>query len=216
MRFFVDSANIDEIKAAFDLGIVSGVTTNPVLIRRENTFEIRKRVEEIRAVCDGEIFTQVLGRSCDEMVAQGKRIWAWDKNITVKIPLNAAGIKAVSILTREGVRTCATIVYTPAQALAAAVAGASYVALFVNRSHEMGYDGFALVRQVVALCRAGNFKTQVLAASVGSPMDVVRVAAEGADVATAPGGTWLGMTKSGAADATLESFLKDWDGRDIG
>jgi transaldolase len=215
MRYFVDTANLDNIKAAFDLGIVSGVTTNPVIINNEHTHDIKGQLSKIRGICNGEIFTQVLGSTTSEMISQAKTIWSWDNNITVKIPLNVEGIKAVSALSKEGIRTCTTITFTPAQALAAALAGASYVALFVNRSHDIGYDGFQMVKTVVEIYRANNIKTQVLAASVSTPMDVVRAAQAGVDVVTAPYHTWEDMIKNQVTASTLESFLAGWTGTEI-
>jgi transaldolase len=215
MRFFVDTANIAEIKSAFDLGIVSGVTTNPVIIQREGTYDIKGQIAKIRAVCDGEIFTQVLGETSGEMIEQARSIWSWDKNITVKIPLNVEGIKAVSRLSKEGIRTCATIVYTAAQAMAAALAGAAYAALFVNRSNAEGRDGFEFVETVTELYRKNGIKTQTIAASVSTPMDVVRVALCGVHVVTAPYRTWVDMIKNRSTDNTLESFLVGWNGRTI-
>ena len=215
MRFFVDTANIEDIKAAFDLGIVTGVTTNPIIIQREGTYDIKGQIAKIREVCDGEILTQAIGSTSDEMINQARKIWSWDKNISVKIPLNIEGIKAVSRLSREGIRTCTTITFTPAQALAAGMAGATYVAIFVNRSNSDGRDGFELVRTIVDLYKANNIKTQTLAASIDTPMDVVRVALAGVDVITAPYHTWTDMIKNKMTDVTLQSFLAEWENREI-
>jgi len=215
MRFFVDTANMEDIQAAFHLGLISGVTTNPVLIHREHTYDIKGQIQKIRQICSGEIFTQVLGRSSDEMIAQAKAIWSWDNNITVKIPMNTEGVKAVASLSDMGIRTCATITYTAAQALAAAVSGASYVALFVNRSNAVGNDGFQLVQDVAQLYKANAFPTKIVAASIDTPMDVVRVAQAGVDIVTAGYSTWVNLLTNKATDETLDSFLADWGGKEI-
>lgn len=215
MRLFVDTANLEDIKAAFDLGIITGVTTNPVLVLREGTHDIEGQIKKIRAICDGEILTQVLGRSFEEMIRQAKEIWSWDDNITVKIPLNIDGIKAVSRLSKDGMRTCTTITYNSAQAMAAAMAGATYVALFVNRSNEMGSDGLCMVQTVTEMYKANNIKTQIIAASINSPMDVVKMALAGVDVITAPYHTWAKIIENKATDETLDSFLENWTGKEI-
>lgn len=216
MKFFVDTANLEDIKAAFDLGIISGVTTNPVILSKENTRDIKGQILKIRQICDGEILTQVLARSADEMVAQARTIASWDDNITVKIPLNIEGIQAVSRLSKEKIRTCTTITFTPAQAVAAAMAGATYVALFVNRSHDIGYDGFEMVETVADLYRKQGFETKMLAASINTPLDVVRVTRLGVEGVTAPLRTWEDMIKSQITASTLDSFLVGWDGVEIG
>jgi transaldolase len=215
MRLFVDTANLKDIEAAFDLGIITGVTTNPVMLMREKTHDVRGQIAKIRQICKGEILTQVVGRSLEEIERQAKEIWAWDNNITVKIPLNNEGIKAISHLSKEGIRTCATITYNPAQAMAAAMAGAAYVALFVNRSNDMGNDGFKMVQTISEMYKVNDIRTKIIAASIDSPMDVVRVALAGVDVITAAYQTWVNIIKNIATDETLDSFLTNWTGKEI-
>jgi transaldolase len=215
MRAFVDTANLKDIKAAFDLGIITGVTTNPVLILRENTQDIKNHIMKIRTMCDGEILTQVVGSTSEEMIRQAKEISSWDDNITVKLPLNIEGIKAISVLRIDGVRTCATIAFNAAQAMAAAMAGATYVALFYNRSNAIGSDGIHMVKTVTEMYRVNNIKTQVIAASITSPIDVVTTALAGVDVITAPLSTWTSIIESRITDDTLESFLVNWTGKEI-
>lgn len=210
MKFFVDTADIDEIKEAFDLGIISGVTTNPVLMERAGTMEMEKRVKKIRSICDCELFAQVLGKTKEEILPQARIISSWCDNITVKIPLNIGGIQAISQLNRENIRTLTSIVYDVGQALAAAVAGATYIAPFVHRSKEVGWDGKRLVQNISEIYQIQNVKTQIVAASIATPLDVIEMAECGAQIVTASLSVWKALIKNKMTDETLDSFLVNW------
>lgn len=216
MRFFVDTANIDDIKRAFDLGIITGVTTNPVLIRREGTQDIRTRIEKIRAcIGDGEILTQVVARDTDEILRQAKLISTWDPNITIKVPLTLGGIPAIAELSKMNIRTCATVVFDAAQTLAAAAAGATYVAAFLNRTNALGIDGFKMMEDIIDAFKKQETKTQVVAASVENAHDILRSVKLGADVVTAPYSVYEALIRNTASYATVEEFLTGWSCKEI-
>lgn len=216
MRLFIDTANLEQIRSAFELGFVSGVTTNPVLVYKEGTKELEKRIKSIREItCDGEIFTQVITTTYDEMIRQAKLINSWDNNITVKLPGTIEGIKAIAKLSREGIRTCATLIYSTTQALAAAVAGAAYVAPFVNRSKAVGIDGTEMLAEIAEIFRIQNLSTQVVGASTNTPFDVKTMAMLGAHVVTAPYSVLEGLVVNPAANDTLVEFLDGWTGKEF-
>ncbi len=215
MKFFVDTANLDQIRAAFDLGFVSGVTTNPVLICREGTKELEKHIRSIREVCDGEIFSQVITKTTDEMVRQAQLIASWDNNITVKLPATIEGIRAMSQVSKQGIRTCATLVFNTTQAMAAALAGAAYVAPFVNRSNAIGLNGLNMVQDIAAIYHIQNIDTQIVGASIDSPQDFTEMALAGAQVVTGPLRVLQNLVNNRASEATLEEFLTNWTGTEF-
>ncbi|MDR0841138.1 MAG: fructose-6-phosphate aldolase [Christensenellaceae bacterium] len=217
MRLFVDSANLRDIETAFDMGIISGVTTNPVLIHKEcPENKLKQHIQSIRSICDGEILTQVVGSTAKEMVRQAKEINSWDSNITVKIPLVREGIKAVSMLQKEGgIRTCNTITFNAGQALAAAMAGATYISPFYNRANKDTNCGLQMMEAITQIFRVNALKTKILVASIDKPMDVVNLAMLGVDVITAPLPVWEGLFENTLTDAVLAKFLKDWKGDEI-
>jgi len=206
MRFFVDTAIVADIKRAFDLGIVTGVTTNPVLVRKSGTQDLETRIKEIRkCIDDGEILTQVIARETDEIVRQAELISQWDPNITIKVPLTLGG----------NIRTCATVVFDAGQALSAAAAGATYIAAFLNRTNAIGFDGFLMMQDIIDTFKKHGLKTQVIAASVDSAFDVLRSAKLGADVITAPYAVYEALIKNTASYATVEEFLQGWTCKEI-
>ncbi len=216
MRFFVDTAIVADIKRAFDLGIVTGVTTNPVLVRKSGTQDLETRIKEIRkCIDDGEILTQVIARETDEIVRQAELISQWDPNITIKVPLTLGGIPAIARLSKQNIRTCATVVFDAGQALSAAAAGATYIAAFLNRTNAIGFDGFLMMQDIIDTFKKHGLKTQVIAASVDSAFDVLRSAKLGADVITAPYAVYEALIKNTASYATVEEFLQGWTCKEI-
>ena len=209
MQFFLDTANLDELRKAAAWGIVDGVTTNPTLIAREG----RPIEEQIRTICgivNGDISAEVVSTEAGAMIEEGRRLAAIHKNVVVKCPLTREGIKATSALSREGVRVNVTLCFSPAQALVAAKAGAYIVSPFVGRLDDIGQTGIDLISGIVGIYRNYGFKTKVLAASLRSPTHVVDAAKAGADIATMPFKVLDMLFNHPLTDKGLEQFLKDW------
>lgn len=197
------------------MGVISGITTNPVLIRKEGAQnKLREHITSIRSICDGEILCQVISTNAEGMVRQAKEINSWCENMTIKIPLTQEGIKAVSILRRENneIRTCNTITFSPGQALMAAMAGATYISPFYNRTNKDTNSGLYMVENIVKVFRANNVKTQIIAASIDGPMDVVNMALLGAEVITAPLKVWQSVLENSMTQSVLKKFLDGWNG----
>lgn len=209
MKFFLDTANLDELRKGAGWGIIDGVTTNPSLIAKEG----RPIEEQIRLICeivDGDISAEVVSLEAGEMVREGRALARIHKNVVVKVPLTRDGIQAASTLSREGIRVNVTLCFSPAQALLAAKAGAYIVSPFVGRLDDIGSVGMDLIRNIVTIYRNYGFKTQVLAASVRSPAHVIEAALAGADIATMPLKTMDMLFAHPLTDKGLEQFLKDW------
>ena len=210
MRLFLDTANIDEIRHAADLGVLAGVTTNPTLIAREVGVPYRDRVIEIARLVDGPISAECISRTADELVEEARAIAAWHPNVVVKIPIDAEGLKAVARLSREGIRINTTLIFSANQALLAATAGATYVSPFVGRLDDIGEDGMALVREIVAIFDRFHIPTQVLAASLRHTRHVLETAQAGAHISTIPYSVLLDMLKHPLTDIGIERFLSDY------
>lgn len=217
MKAFVDTANLEEIKRAASYGFFSGVTTNPMLIHKEaEPLHYRDHILKIREVFKGEIFIQVIGGTVDEMTRQAKEISGWTTNVVLKLPMNEAGIRAVSQLsTIENIKTCMTVTFSPAQALIAAMAGADYVAPFFKRVNAATGSGAYMIGELIELFRAAKVGTQVVGASVETPTDVLTMAKAGVDVVTAPLSIWEKMIKNSLSDEVLSMFLNGWTGNEI-
>ncbi len=209
MKFFLDSANLDEIKAAKDMGLLDGVTTNPTLFSKEKG-AWRDLAQAICKECEGPVSLEVVGLTAPEMLAEAKDLIGFGPNVTVKIPMTLEGLKAVRALREQGIDVNVTLVFQPLQALMAAKAGATYVSPFVGRLDAIGGDGMAMVEEVVTIFRNYDLRTQVLVASVRNPLHVVRAALMGADVVTVPFAVLKDFVKHPLTDAGLEAFLKDW------
>ena len=212
MRFFIDTANIEEIKQAFDMGVISGVTTNPTIIAREGK-EFTKAIKEISKVVgpDTFIFAEVIGLKAAEMIAEGRELVKLHKKFVVKIPMCAEGLKAVNALKKEGINCCVTLCFSVPQALMAAAAGAAYVAPFVGRVDDIGWDGVALVRDIADIFAIQGIETQLVVASTRNPVHIVEIARAGAQIATVPGKILLGLLNHPLTKSGLEQFLKDWE-----
>ena len=210
MKIFIDTANVDEIRAANDLGVICGVTTNPSLIAKEGKV-FKDVVTEITSIVDGPISAEVISLEADKMVAEALELAKIHKNIVIKIPMTAEGLKAVKQLSAKGIRTNVTLIFSPAQALLAARAGASYVSPFVGRLNDISSNGNSLIESIAAIFDIHGIKTEIIAASIRSPEDVVDASLAGADIATIPYKIIVQMTKHPLTDAGIERFLKDWE-----
>ena len=209
MKFFLDTANLDELKKGASWGIVDGVTTNPTLIAKEG----RPLDEQVRMICDivdGDISAEVLATKFSEMVAEGKRLAKIHKNIVVKCPLTRDGIQATAALSKEGIRVNVTLCFSPGQALLAAKAGAYFISPFVGRLDDVGSTGMDLVRSITQIYKNYNFKTQVLAASLRSPTHVIDAALAGAHIGTMPFKVLDMLFNHPLTDKGLDQFLKDY------
>ncbi len=211
MKFFLDTANLDEIRQAAALGVLDGITTNPTLVAKEKR-PFREHILEIcEIVKNGVVNAEVVSTDTEGMVREGRELASWHPNIVVKVPMTPDGVRAMNVLTREGIRINVTLVFSPTQALIVAKAGAYFVSPFLGRLDDISEDGLELVREILQIYRAYNFETQVLAASLRHPMHVVEVAKMGAHIGTMPFKVFEQLFKHPLTDRGLEAFLKDWE-----
>ena len=210
MEFFLDTADIKEIEAGLEWGMVDGITTNPTLIAKAGKPYL-KTVQEIARLVPGPVSGEVLATEFDEMMEQGRRLAGLAENVVVKVPLTPAGLRSVRALLEEGIRCNVTLCFSAAQALLAAKAGAAYISPFVGRLDDVGEDGMQLIDQVVSIYRAYDFDTKILVASVRHPIHIVQSAQLGADVATLPFKILEQLYKHPLTDTGLERFLADWN-----
>ncbi len=209
MKFFIDTANIEEIKEAAALGVLDGVTTNPSLVSKEGK-DFRKLLDEILKIVDGPVSAEVISTDYEGILKEGRNLAKIHKNIVVKIPLIMEGLKAVKTLTSEGIKVNVTLCFSPTQAILAAKAGATYISPFVGRLDDISTSGMDLISQIVQIYRNYNYKTEVLVASVRHPLHVVEAALIGADVCTIPFDVIKKMFNHPLTDTGLEKFLSDW------
>ncbi len=210
MKFFVDTAEIKEIKELAETGLLDGVTTNPSLIMKSGR-DFKKTIAEICEIVKGPVSAEVVALDAKEMVAQGKKLHKIAKNVTVKVPLTWEGLKACKKLTGEGIMVNVTLCFSPTQALLAAKAGATFVSPFVGRHDDIAQDGMGLIQEIMTIYRNyPNLKTEVLVASVRNPIHIVRAALMGAHVATVPPDVLKQLVKHPLTDIGLEKFLADW------
>lgn len=210
MKLFIDTANVEEIRKANDLGVICGVTTNPSLIAREDRV-FKDVVTEITTIVDGPISAEVVSLEHEKMVEEALELAAIHKNIVIKIPMIEEGLKAVKILSAKGIKTNVTLIFSASQALLAAKAGATYVSPFVGRLNDISSRGNELVETIHNMFEKHGITTEIIAASIRSPEDVVDAALAGADIATIPYKIIVQMTKHPLTDAGIERFLKDWE-----
>jgi len=210
MKFFLDSANLEDIKKGAALGILDGVTTNPSLIAKEG-IALEEQIRKICDIIDGDVSAEVLATNTRGMIEEGRRLARIHKNVVVKVPLTSEGIAAVSALSREGIRTNVTLCFSAVQALIAAKAGAYMVSPFIGRLDDLGYDGMDLIRDIVTIYKNYEYKTQVLAASVRGTLHVVDAAKAGAHIATMPFKVLEQLFKHPLTDKGLEQFLQDYN-----
>jgi len=209
LKIFIDTANVNEIREANSWGVISGVTTNPSLIAKEGR-DFKEVVKEITSIVDGPISAEVISLDHEGMVKEARELSKIHKNIVVKIPMTIEGLKAVNILSKEGIKTNVTLIFSSAQALLAAKAGASYVSPFVGRIDDVGSEGMELIREITQIFNNYDIKTEIIAASIRSPMHVIDAAMAGADIATIPYKVLVQMTKHPLTDIGIEKFLDDW------
>ena len=212
MKFFIDTANLDEIKKGLEMGMVDGVTTNPSLVAKEKKPFV-EIVAEICKIVDGPVSAEVVSLDAPGMLAEARELAKIADNIVVKVPMIVEGLKAVKILAAEGIKTNVTLVFSAAQALLAAKAGASYVSPFVGRLDDIGNPGMDLVRDIVTIYDNYGYTSEIIVASVRSPQHVLDAALIGADIATIPFKVIAQLAKHPLTDAGMEQFLADWEKR---
>ncbi|MDO8525371.1 MAG: fructose-6-phosphate aldolase [Candidatus Omnitrophota bacterium] len=210
MKLFIDTANINEIREANAIGIIDGVTTNPSLIAREGR-DFIAIVKEICSIVDGPVSAEVISLKCGEMVSEAEALAKIHKNIVVKIPLIAEGLKAAKILYGKAIKTNLTLCFSPTQALLAAKAGAAYVSPFIGRLDDISLAGMDLIRDIKTIFANYSFKTKIIVASVRNPLHVLDAAKIGADIATVPYATLMALIRHPLTDIGIEKFLKDWN-----
>lgn len=210
MKLFIDTANVDEIRAANELGVICGVTTNPSLIAREGR-KFEDVIKEITAIVDGPISAEVVADTAAGMVEEARKLAAIHKNIVVKIPMTAEGLKAVKVLSAIGIKTNVTLIFSAAQALLAARAGATYVSPFVGRLNDISDNGIELIADIAAIFEIHGLSAEIIAASIRGPQDVTDAAKNGAHVATVPYKVILQMIKHPLTDIGIRKFMEDWN-----
>lgn len=210
MKFFLDTANIDEIKEAYSWGAIEGVTTNPSLVAKEGK-DFREILDQICAIVDGPISAEVVTLTHEEMIEEARELAQIHKNIVVKIPLIKEGLKAVQVVSKEGIKTNVTLCFSATQALLAAKAGATYISPFIGRLDDISQDGMALIEDIRVIYDNYGFSTEILTASVRHPEHVRLAALVGSDVATIPFSVLEKLIKHPLTDKGLTQFLKDWE-----
>jgi transaldolase len=211
MKFFLDTANLEEIRQAASLGMLDGVTTNPTLVAKEKR-PFREHILEIcEVVKPGVVNAEVVSTDVEGMVREGREFAGWHPSIVVKVPMTFEGVRALNELTRDGIRVNVTLVFSPSQALIVAKGGAYFVSPFLGRLDDISENGLGLLREILEIYRAYNFQTQVLAASLRHPLHVVEAAKMGAHIGTMPFKVFEQLFKHPLTDRGLEGFLKDWE-----
>ncbi|MFO7838675.1 MAG: fructose-6-phosphate aldolase [Desulfosalsimonadaceae bacterium] len=210
MKFFIDTANVEEIREAKNMGMADGVTTNPSLIAKEGG-DFREIITEICDIVDGPISAEVISLEADGMIGEARSLSRIHKNIVVKIPMTIEGMKAVRTLSAEGIGTNVTLVFSPLQALMAAKAGASFVSPFIGRLDDLSQDGMSLVEQILTMYTNYGFETEVIVASVRHPLHVLNAGLMGAHIATIPFKVLDKLAAHPMTDKGIEAFLADWE-----
>ena len=210
MKFFIDTANINEIKEAHSMGMVDGVTTNPTLIAKEGR-DFEEIIRDICAIVDGPISAEVISIDADGMIKEARQLSKIHENIVVKVPMTVDGLKATRRLAEEGIKTNVTLVFSPLQALMAAKAGATFVSPFIGRLDDLSQEGLLLVEQIVEIYSNYAFDTEIIVASIRNPLHVLESALMGADIATIPFDVLAKLAAHPMTDKGLKAFLDDWD-----
>lgn len=213
MKFFIDTANLDEIKAANELGVLDGVTTNPSLVAKEGIKGKKAFQRHIKAICEivqGPVSAEAVSIKAEDLISEARELASIDPNVVVKIPMTRDGLKAVKVLSEENIHTNVTLVFTPIQALLAAKAGATYVSPFVGRLDDISSQGMAIIKDIVEIFTNYMFETEVIVASIRHPVHVLEAAKLGADVATIPFGVIEKLIQHPLTDIGLRKFLEDW------
>lgn len=215
MEFFIDTANTEEIRKAYELGVVSGVTTNPSLIAKEGRdfFQVVKEI--ISIVGDLPLSAEVISLKADEMVEQGKKLAELGPGVVIKLPMTSEGLKAASAFKKLGIKTNVTLIFSSTQALLAARAGATYVSPFIGRLDDINQVGIHLIKEIKTIFQAGGIESKIIAASVRNSTHIIEAASIGADIATVPYKLIESMIRHPLTDAGIERFLKDWEGASL-
>lgn len=211
MKFFIDTANLEEIQEANDLGVLDGVTTNPSLCAKVGVRDFEGHIKKICDIVEGDVSAEVVSTTYNEMIEEGRKIAKIADNVVVKVPLIKDGIKAIKTFSDEGIKTNCTLCFSPTQALIAAKAGATYISPFLGRLDDISTEGMQLIRDIVQIYLNYGYPTEVLAASIRHPMHVVECAKAGADVGTMPLNVITAMLNHPLTDSGLARFLKDWE-----
>ena len=211
MKLFIDTANVEEIKEINDWGVICGVTTNPSLIAKEGR-DFKEVIKEITSIVDGPISAEVISLKADEMVEEALELVKIHENVIIKVPMTSEGLKAVKILAGKGIKTNVTLVFSGNQALLAARAGASYVSPFIGRMDDIGNVGMNIIDDIITIFEVHGIETEIISASVRSPMHVLESAKTGAHIATVPYKVFQDMINHPMTDIGIDKFLKDWEG----
>ncbi len=210
MKFFLDTANVDEIKRINELGLVDGVTTNPTIISKEGR-DFEEVIKEICSIVDGPVSAEVISLEAEGMVKEARVLAEWASNVVVKVPMTEEGLKAVNILSKEGIKTNVTLIFTVAQGLMAAKAGATFVSPFLGRLEDIGTDSLALIKKLRKVLDFYGYKSEIIAASVRGLKHVEDVAEVGAHIATIPGSLFPKLWSHPLTNSGIEQFLSDWE-----
>ncbi|GGA21408.1 fructose-6-phosphate aldolase [Psychrobacillus lasiicapitis] len=212
MKFFIDTANFEEIKEAHAWGILSGVTTNPSLVAKEN-ISFHDRLREITALVDGSVSAEVIALDAEGMIKEGRELAAIAPNITVKLPMTPEGLKACAVFTKENIKTNVTLIFSANQALLAARAGATYVSPFLGRLDDIGHDGMELIAKIAQIFEIHQIDTEIIAASIRHPQHITDAALNGAHISTTPFKVLKQLFNHPLTDKGIEGFLADWNNR---
>lgn len=210
MKIFIDTANFDEIKAAYEMGFVAGVTTNPSLIVKEKR-DLKEVIKQIADLVDGPVSAEVIATTAPEMIKEAHELVKLGDNVVIKVPMTPEGLKAVAVLAKEGIKTNVTLIFSANQALLAARAGATFVSPFVGRIDDISMDGITLIEDIAEIFMVHDIKTEIIAASVRTPMHMTQCAKAGAHIATVPYKVLMASMKHPLTDAGLARFLADWE-----
>lgn len=214
MKFFIDTANIEEIRTAHDLGILSGVTTNPSLVAKEDaSVSFHDRIREIAEIVPGSVSAEVISLKAEEMIEEGKELAKIAPNITIKVPMTPDGLKAVKVFTELGIKTNVTLIFSANQALLVARAGATYVSPFLGRLDDIGQNGLDLISTIAEIFAIHDIKSEIIAASIRHPMHITEAALRGAHIATVPLKVIMQLFNHPLTDKGIEAFLSDWNNR---
>lgn len=213
MKFFIDTANIDEIREAYSLGILAGVTTNPSLVAKEKGVSFHDRLKEITDLVKESVSAEVIALDHEGMMREAEELAAIAPNITIKVPMTPDGLKTVAALNKKGIKTNVTLIFSANQALLAARAGAAYVSPFLGRLDDIGHNGLQLVSDIADIFAIHDIQTEIIAASIRHPMHITEAALKGAHIATVPYKVILQLFNHPLTDKGIEAFLKDWSSR---
>ena len=210
MKIFIDTANFDEIKTAYEMGFVAGVTTNPSLIVKEKR-DLKEVIKQIADLVDGPVSAEVIATTAPEMIAEAHELVKLGSNVVIKVPMTPEGLKAVAVLSKEGIKTNVTLIFSANQALLAARAGATFISPFVGRIDDISMDGITLIEDIAEIFMVHDIKTEIIAASVRTPIHMTQCAKAGAHIATVPFKVLTASMKHPLTDAGLARFLADWE-----